>query len=170
MGTAPAGSPITNTGTLLNLRLLNGPGNKYVLSAAIPAAFDRIDIQMGGLAGALSSLRIYDVKVVTPVPAYSLTIDGNLTASPICIKDAGKLKFNITNTDPCAVYNWYDTNNTLLYTGNAYTPVITSAGNYTWYVEAIRNGYSGVVSNRVPVHVIVEPRPGKPLLTIQLNP
>lgn len=170
MGTTPVGSPITNTGTLLNLRLLSGPGNKYVLSAAIPAAFDRIDIQMGGLVGALSSLRIYDVKVVTPVPAYSLTIDGNLTAGPVCIKDAGKLKFNITNADPCAVYNWYDTNNTLLHTGTGYTPAITTAGNYTWYVEAVRNGCNGVVSNRVPVHVIVEPRPGKPLLTIQLNP
>lgn len=170
MGTTPAGSPITNTGTLLNLRLLSGPGNKYLLSAAIPAAFDRVDIQLGGLVGALSSLRIYDVKIVTPAPAYSLTIDGNLTAGPICIKDAGKLKFNITNADPCAVYNWYDTNNTLLYTGTAYTPAITSAGNYSWYVEAVRNGCNGVVSNRVPVNVIVEPRPGKPLLTIQLNP
>ncbi len=170
MGTTPAGSPITSTGTLLNLRLLNGPGNKYVLSAAIPAAFDRIDIQMGGLVGALSSLRIYDVKVVTPAPAYSLTIDGNLTAGPVCIKDVNKLKFNITNADPCALYKWYDAANTLLYTGNAYTPAITSAGNYTWYVEAVRNGCNGVTSNRVPVNVIVDPRPGKPLLTIQLNP
>ncbi|MEI3801991.1 MULTISPECIES: immunoglobulin domain-containing protein [unclassified Chitinophaga] len=170
LGTTPAGSPITNSSSLLSLRLLSGPGQKYVLAAAIPAAFDRVDIQMGGVVGALSSLRIYDVKVVSPVPVYSLTINGNLTPGPICIKDADKLKFNITNADPCAVYKWYSTDNTLLSTGNDYTPVITSPGNFTWYVEAIRNGCSSVVSNRVPVHVTVEPRPGKPLLTIQLNP
>lgn len=170
LGTTPAGSPITSSSSLLSLRLLSGPGQKNVLSAAIPAAFDRVDIQMGGLVGALSSLRIYDVKVVSPVPVYSLTIDGLLTPGPICIKDADKLKFNITNADPCAVYKWYSADNTLLSTGNDYTPIITSAGNYTWYVEAIRNGCNPVVSNRVPVHVTVEPRPGKPLLTIQLNP
>lgn len=170
LGNVPAGSPITSSGTLLNLRLLAGAGKKQILTAAIPAAFDRIDIQMGGLVGALSSLRIYDVKVVSPVPAYSLSINGNLHPGPVCIKDVDKLKFNITNADPCAIYYWYNSDNTQLATGLSYTPVITAAGNYTWYVEAVRNGCNGVVSNRVSVNVIVEPSPGKPLLTIQQNP
>lgn len=170
LGTVPVGAPITNNGTLLNLRLLSGAGTKQILSAAIPGAFDRIDIQLGGLVNALSSLRIYDVKVISPIPAYSLSINGNLHAGPVCIKDVNKLKFNITNPDPCATYYWYKADNTLLTTGLSYTPVITAAGNYTWYVEGVRNGCNGVVKNRVPVSVVVDPSPGKPVLTIQLNP
>ncbi|NLR62080.1 hypothetical protein HGH93_28570 [Chitinophaga polysaccharea] len=171
LGKTAAGSPITNTNTLLNLRLLTGAGNKYVLSAAIPAAFDRIDIQMGGVVGALSSLLIYDVKTIMPVPTYGLTINGSASANPVCIKDAGKLQLNISNADPCATYNWYQSNNTtLLGTGTSFKPVITSPGTYTYYVEAVRSGCNSIASNRMPVTVTVVPRPGAPLLTIQLNP
>lgn len=171
LGNTAAGSPITNSGSLLNLRLLSGPGQKYVLSAAIPVSFDRIDIKLGGLVGALSALRIYDVRMVAPVPAYSLTIDGLANAGPVCIRDVGKLKFTITNPDACATYHWYKADNTLLLANSTtFTPVITSAGTYTYYVEAIRTGCNGNVSNRVSVTVTVVPRPGAPVLTIQLNP
>ncbi|MBC9934044.1 immunoglobulin domain-containing protein [Chitinophaga qingshengii] len=170
LGSIPAGPPITSNGTLLNLRLLAGAGTKQILTAAIPAAFDRIDIQLGGLVNALSSLRIYDVKIVSPIPTYSLAINGDFHAGPVCIKEADKLKFKITNPDPCAAYYWYKADNTLLTTGLSYTPVITAAGNYTWYVEGVRNGCNGAVKNRVPVTVVVDPGPGKPVVTIQLNP
>lgn len=171
LGKATASGAITNSGSLLHLRLLSSPGKKYVLSAAIPASFDRIDIKMGGLVGALSALRIYDVRVISPVPVYSLTIDGLPNAGPICIRDVDKLKFTITNPDPCAVYNWYKADNTLLKANSlTFTPVITSAGSYTYYVEAIRTGCNGNVKNRIPVTVTVVPQPGAPVLTIQLNP
>lgn len=168
LGNTPVGSPITNSSTLLNLRLLGGPGQKYILSAAIPAAFDRIDIQLGGLVGALSALRIYDVRIVAPAPALSLQLNGIPNPGPICINDVGKIKFTVTNADACAVYNWYKSDGTLLL-GNSltFTPAITTAGNYTYYVEAIRSGCSGNVKNRVPVSVTVAPRPGSPSLTIQ---
>ena len=171
LGNVAAGSPITNSGSLLSLRLLSGPGQKYVLSAAIPASFDRIDIKMGGLLGALSSLRIYDVRMVAPLPTFSLNLNGLPNAGPICLRDVGKLKFTITNTDPCAAYNWYSSDNTLLLANNpSLTPVITSAGTYTYYVEATRSGCNGNVKKRVPITVTVVPIPGTPLLTIQLNP
>lgn len=171
LGKTAIGSPITNTGSLLSLRLLSGPGRKYVLSAAIPAAFDRIDIKMGGLLGALSAMRIYDVRMVKPVPSFSLNLDGIPNAGPICIRDVGRLKFTITSPDACATYNWYKADNTLLLANSlSFTPVITAAGTYTYYVEAIRTGCNGNVKNRVPVTVTAVPRPGAPVLTIQLNP
>lgn len=168
LGNTLVGSPITNTGTFLNLRLLGGPGQKYVLSAAIPVAFDRIDIKLGGLVGALSALRVYDVRIVAPVPTIQLQLNSIPNPGPICINDVGKIKFTVTNPDACAVYNWYKSDGTLLL-GNSltFTPTITTAGTYTYYVEAIRGGCNGNVSNRVPVTVTVAPRPGSPLLTIQ---
>jgi hypothetical protein len=171
LGNTPVGSPITSSSSLLNLRLLAGADPKYVLSAAIPVSFDRIDIRKGGVADLLSALRIYDVKTVRPVPTYDLKINGQLTPGPVCITDADKLSFNISNTDPCASYNWYAADNsTLLSTGQVFKPTITVAGSYTFYVEAVRNGCNGNIKNRVPVTVTAEPKPGKPSLTIQLNP
>ncbi|MEC5147210.1 Ig-7 domain-containing protein [Chitinophaga sp. 180180018-2] len=171
LGNTPVGSPITSNSSLLALRLLAGADPKYVLSAAIPGSFDRIDIQKGGVADLLSALRIYDVKTVRPVPTYDLKINGQLTPGPVCITDADKLSFNISNTDPCANYNWYAADNgTLLTTGQVFKPSITVAGSYTFYVEAVRNGCNGNIKNRVPVTVTAEPKPGKPSLTIQLNP
>ncbi|HVI47016.1 MAG TPA: hypothetical protein VM802_19215 [Chitinophaga sp.] len=170
LGTVAAGPPITTQSSVLNLRLLSGPGNKYVLVVRIPASFDRVDFQMGGLVDALSSLRIYDVSVKGPRPKPVLTINGLTGTGPICINDAGKLKLSLT-PDPCTVYKWYDADKTtLLATGSSFSPVITKEGTYTWYVEAVRNSCNGDVRNRVPVTVIVLPKPGIPLLTIQLNP
>lgn len=169
LGDNAVGAPITNSASLLNLRLLAGAGNKYVLSAAVPASFDRLDIQMGGVANALASLRLYDVRMVAPRPQIELQLNGIPDAGPVCIRDVGKIKLQVTNIDPCATYYWYKSDNTPLPAGTSFSPVLTTAGTYTWYVEAVRNGCSSQAKNRIPVTVKIVPVPGNPLLTIQPN-
>lgn len=60
---------ITNVSSLLSLYLLAPASDKYVLSAEVDQEFDRIQLEYGGVASLLNSLRIYEVerKVGSPL-------------------------------------------------------------------------------------------------------
>ncbi len=64
---------ISNSSSLLQLRLLPCAGNIYSLSAASTAAFDRVEVKLGGVAAALSGLRIYNVSAIRPKPTVPQT-------------------------------------------------------------------------------------------------
>jgi len=52
---------ITNDPSLLTLNLLNASNNMMTLTAVPNAVFDRVELQLGGVAGAFQSLRVYEV-------------------------------------------------------------------------------------------------------------
>ncbi|WP_190277353.1 Ig-like domain-containing protein [Taibaiella lutea] len=52
---------ITNNPSLLTLNLLNASNNMMSLVAVPTAVFDRVELQLGGVAGAFQSIRVYEV-------------------------------------------------------------------------------------------------------------
>src|SRR5690606_1524590 len=61
LGSTAVGGPI-NESNLLSLRILPGANDVYELIVPIAGSFDRIEIQMGGVAGLLNELRLYEVS------------------------------------------------------------------------------------------------------------
>lgn len=164
LGTQTAGSNITNTSTFLSLSLLSGsPGNnKYLLRARIPEIFDRVEIKMGGVAGLLSSLKIYDVrKKVSPAVSLNGTEIKNIS---ICEGESITLT---TETQLCTTFKWYNvaTGGTALHTGNTLS-INNVTTTTTYYVEAIRGSVCSNINERVPVTVNVNPSPSISLGTM----
>lgn len=169
LGNTPAGSALDNTGALLSLRLLPGAGNKYVITAPVAASFDRVEVKIGGIAGALQSIRIYDVKRTIPIPVTSLTLNGLPATGPVCLNQASSgLSFKVTGAETCATYTWYDASNTLLTGGVAadglsFSPSITTAGTYQYYVKLSRNGCT-LSTAQTPISITVNALPEEPVI------
>ncbi|GIQ59919.1 hypothetical protein Flavo103_30550 [Flavobacterium collinsii] len=127
---------------LVSLQLVSG--SKFRASFVAVANFDRIEIRLGGLVSALTTLEIYQATHRYKVPSFtgSTTICGGQTTTltaDIVVGESVK---------------WYDalTGGTLLASTAAYTtPALTV--NTTYYVEVTRNGC--VNSERNPVVVTV---------------
>jgi hypothetical protein len=167
LGSTAAGPALDNTSSFLSLNLLPGAGNKYVLTAPISASFDKVEIKIGGVAGALQSLRIYDVSRIMHVPVTALTINGNAMPAAVCLNQASGLTFSVTNSETCATYAWYDASGTLVTTGVAanglsFTPPVTSAGTYAYTVKASRNGCSNAAA-QAPISYTLYPTPVTPV-------
>ncbi|MFH6990689.1 hypothetical protein ACHRVW_23370, partial [Flavobacterium collinsii] len=127
---------------LVSLQLISG--SKFRASFVAVANFDRIEIRLGGLVSALTTLEIYQATHRYKAPSFtgSTTICGGLTTT---------LTSDITVGESI---KWYDalTGGTLLASTAAYTtPALTA--NTTYYVEVTRNGC--VNSERNPVLVTV---------------
>ncbi len=163
-GNTPVGLPIGASSGLLTLSVLPGTaGNeKRVVELTPPATdlFDRVDIQIGGVAtvGLVQGLRIFDVKRILP---KETKIDGTVaTTTTLCQGSTATLA--VANPQTCTTYNWYDAavGGTLLQAGTTYTPTAaslsTSAPNI-YYVEAIRNGCNDAV--RTADTILVNPSP-----------
>lgn len=174
-GTTPVGSAINSSSGLLSLSLLPGTaGNeKYQLDLVPPAAsgiFDRVDIQVGGLAavGLVPGLRVYDVKRLIANPGVN--IDGSpAVTKTVC--EGSTSTFSINNTQSCTTYKWYDaaTGGNLLATGTSYSPAAAGLSLTTdnkYYVEASRDGCTETTV-RTPVKLLVNPAPA---LIPNLNP
>lgn len=164
LGPNTAGSSLTNTSSFLSLSLLSGSaGNvKYLLRARIPEVFDRVEIKMAGVAGLLSSLRVYDVKRIISPTILSNNVE--ITDITVCERD------NLTlSVDPqtCTTYKWYDspTGGTALHTGSSYT-INNISTTKTYYVEATRSNACNNSSLRVPVTINVNPAPAITLGTM----
>jgi hypothetical protein len=125
-GSVPAGVSISSSSGLLSLSLLPSTTDKYQLDILPPAStvpFDRVEVQMGGLADVslTQGLRIYDVKRMVGIPA--INIDGvALSTKTVCAGNTAILSIN--NAQLCTTYKWYDAANggNLLATGTTYTP------------------------------------------------
>ncbi|OKS88452.1 immunoglobulin domain-containing protein [Mucilaginibacter polytrichastri] len=165
-GSTAVGAPILSNSTNLSLTLLPGTtGNEEyqldIKSLPTGTAFDRVDIQLGGVAAVGTALRIYDIKRLPATPVT--TIGGTVAASQtICQGSTATLAIN--NAQPnCTTYSWYSTatGGTAITTGTSYTPpagsLSTTAAN-TYYVQASRTGCTEV-SDRIPVTINVNPAP-----------
>lgn len=169
LGQMPVGAPLTSASALLNLRLLDGgTDQQYVLTAAVASPFDRVEIIAGGLTGLARELRIYDVTRIAREPDPDFTLGGQPGRSPVCITKVNDVLFT-AGGESCAIYRWYDGSNTLLSSGPTFSPVITTAGTYTYYVAAQRTGCTNIETKK-QLSLTVSARPGPPTLTIQTNP
>lgn len=164
LGANVAGPSLTNASNFLSLSLLSGgSGNaKYLLNAKIPEIFDRVEIKMGGVAGVLSSLKIYDVtRKISP----SIQLDDiEISNINVCSGESITLK---VPSQPCTEFKWYDvpTSGTALQTGESFT-INNITTTKTYYVEAKRNTVCNITSERVPVTITVNPKPGITLGTM----
>ncbi|OIV41794.1 hypothetical protein, partial [Flavobacterium johnsoniae] len=127
---------------LVTLQLLSG--NRFKASIVAGANFDRVEIRLGGLATALTTLDIYQATYRYKAPA----ITGNTT---IC---GGQTTTLTATANLGETIKWYDAltgGNLLASTADYTTPALTA--NTTYYVEVTRNGC--VNSERNPVTVTV---------------
>lgn len=171
LGNTPAGAALDNTGSLLSLRLLPGAGNKYVITAPVAASFDRVEIKIGGVTGALQSLRIYDVQRKIHVPVTTLTLNGSNTSGPVCLSQVSGLLFrvNSTSAETCATYTWHDSATGTPVAGGvsadglSFSPPITTAGTYKYYVKLSRTGCTAG-SAQSPISITVNALPEEPVI------
>lgn len=156
LGNTAVGLPI-NSSQILSLRLLPGPEGKNELTVPIADPFDRIEIKMGGVVGALGTLTVYEVSRTFGVFLFpEPELNNKLTAcEEVDLKEA-ILNYQPTDYD----YRYYTVSNG----GTAISSsIIFQSG--TYYIETV-DRLSGCVSERVPVHATVLPKPGKPHVTI----
>ena len=166
LGTTASGSSVTASNTFLSLSLLSGTNGsaKYLLRAKMPNAFDRIEIKMGGLAGVLSSLRIYEVKrKIYP----ELLVNNTLPSEISSFCEGESVILSINGPQSCTKYYWYDTavGGTALATDTTFTISGLSLSK-TYYVEAVRNNGCSDGSERVPFPIIINPSPAITLGTM----
>ncbi|MBO9573494.1 MAG: T9SS type A sorting domain-containing protein, partial [Chitinophagaceae bacterium] len=156
LGNTPVGSPITNSGSLLSLKLLPGGANKYELSVAIPSSFDRIEILMGGVADALSGLRVYDVERVIAAPVItSNNID--VTNDTVYVYYSNSLEIDAATLNSSDNIRWYNDENAQVGSGSSYfIPSVVEEGWY--YAEATRNGCTETSSTHAVYVKILSPQ------------
>ncbi|KQM63883.1 hypothetical protein ASE74_11975 [Pedobacter sp. Leaf216] len=154
-----AGPAFQNTGTFLNLKLLPGSTSKYALTFLVTNVYDRLEITMGGITGAFSRLRIYDIKRKLAKPR---TLVDPSTTDEKTVCQGQTASFSVQNAQACTEYKWYDaqTGGNLVYTGLIFTPPATlPAGDYNYYVQASRTYCVTAVSERLRVKLKVNPLP-----------
>lgn len=138
MSQYPVGPPITNISSLMSLRLLEGVGNKYELVTAIPVAFDRVEIIMGGVSDALKKLRLYNMERFRPAP-FILSNHVDFTNDTLHVAEGNSILLEAPPIDPTDEVNWYDADGNLVATGDTYfIPSVIKDGLY--YARTARNG------------------------------
>lgn len=161
-----AGSPFLSNDIFLSLKLLPSSGNKYELTLPVASSYDRIEISMGGVAGALSGLRIYDIKRIIPRPPV-LIDNANVSSKSICIGSSAALTINTPQS--CTDYRWYKvaSGGSTVQTGTSYTPALADlvTGPNIFYVEAQRQGCTESISARTPVTITVNALPTAPTVS-----
>lgn len=133
------------TSQVLNLQLLGGSRFKVTLPTG--GAYDRVEVSLGAIVGALSSVDVYGAEVIYANPTLAAISDKicpgggtTLTATPA----AG------------TTLNWFTdaTGGTSLATGNTYSPTGLTATT-TFYIEVSKG--TCVNTERMPVKVTVNP-------------
>jgi hypothetical protein len=168
LGSTAVGPALVNNPSFLSLRLFPGSADKYIITAAVAGAFDRVEILMGGVAGALASLRVYDVSRIVHPPLTELRINAVLGAGEVCASEATQVTLGVSNGETCATYTWYDAGGNLMTSGVAanglsFAPGITAAGTYSYTLKATRNGCNNTAV-QAPVSYTIHPSPVTPVV------
>ncbi|WP_089891283.1 Ig-like domain-containing protein [Chitinophaga arvensicola] len=125
---------ITASSGLLTLQLLSGSTSIQTLSFKPTAAFDRIQVRLGGVLNVLSTINVHEIQRVGQSPGA-----GGSAVRTTCF--GTPLTLNVSNPDNVNLnYTWYDsTQLTVVGTGSSYiVPGTTAAGKYRYYVSATR--------------------------------
>ncbi len=164
----PVGAPITSASNLLSLKLLGGAGNKYALNVPIIGTFDRVEIKMGGVADALSVLRVYEISRETGPPTFSGIELGDDGIPYYTTCSGSAVTLSVQDPIDGLVYQWFanQTGGSPLYTGTEYhIPTITNTT--TYYVQAVYGNCSP--SERVPIRVVVNAVPNASNIALFIN-
>lgn len=131
---------------LLSLQLLDG-GTRASITYAPSAVFDEVEINVGGLATALTQIDVYYAQQITAMAAVAAdTVN-------VC---SGQTATLTANAPAGATFNWYDapTGGTPLATGASYTTAAITA-DAVYYAEAVSAGSQCKSEVRTPVFVKV---------------
>ncbi len=129
---------------LLSLQLLDG-GTRASITYAPSAVFDEVEINVGGVATALTQIDVYYAQQITARPALAAdTVN-------VCIGQTATLT---ANAPAGATFNWYDapTGGTLLGSGATFTTGAIT-GDAVYYVEAVSAGSQCKSEVRTPAFV-----------------
>ncbi len=149
---------------LLDLKLLGG-GNQYEVRTMVDEPFDRVSIQLGGIASALEGVNIYEIERVPGV-----SIEGNdpgdtfVEACP-----DGTVNLDAPG-DSCTSYVWYDEafGGNVIGDGNLEfeIPEDWEAGEHTVYVQPVRYGCEEGLG-RTEVTIDVQDAPGADAIVVE---
>ncbi|MFD2890551.1 hypothetical protein ACFS5J_00770, partial [Flavobacterium chuncheonense] len=132
--------PITNIDPVLNLVLLgpNSNGDEVASLTLTPSmTFNKVVISYGGVANVLDAINVHEVNLKPIIE----TVEIPNTSGEIDLCSTSQLSFEIQDT--CTTYQVFDSAMNPLITTNNYDfdlPVGLTEGNYTFYVQAIRQG------------------------------
>ncbi|WP_316739376.1 putative Ig domain-containing protein [Pedobacter aquatilis] len=138
--------------SLLRLSLLGG--SRFQATLPTTGAFDRVEVRLGGLVSAITSLDIYGATIVYPSPTIT---SGTQT---VC---SGAIVNLSATANAGTTLRWYDapTGGTLLASGETFTtPALTTTT--TYYIEVSRGTCPNPI--RIPVVVTVVPAITTPVL------
>lgn len=129
--------------SVVNLSLLSG-SNKFRVTVPVSKAFDGINISVGGLVSAVTSVLVYDAAAVVPSPTVPVP-DGICSGTTATLKATAPANADIT---------WYTqaVGGTAVGSGYTFTtPALTRST--TYYVAAGRYGCSSPARTAVTVNV-----------------
>jgi gliding motility-associated-like protein/uncharacterized repeat protein (TIGR01451 family) len=145
--------PITNTDLILNLELLNlVSSNDEVASITLtpPMVFDQVTVSYGGVANVLDAIRIHEINkksVIETIVAPNVSGQVELCATDM---------LSIQMQDNCTHYEIFDSTNNPLTTSNNYDfelPDGLTEGDYTFYIQAIRQGCELGIPHEITIHI-----------------
>jgi gliding motility-associated-like protein len=137
----------------INLQI-TGNGTEATIDFVPAQIFDGVELKLNsGLLGALTSVNFNYARRITlaPVPA----------AANVTVCEGSQASLAVANPPAGFTYRWYDSPTNRVGDTNPYlTPATLTAGVYTYYVSAVRNGCE---SAKVPVIVTVLGIPAAPV-------
>ncbi|WP_256004747.1 immunoglobulin domain-containing protein [Pedobacter deserti] len=163
LGNTPA-STMADQSSFLKLSLLPGSSAIQQLTFPVNSSFDRIRVSLGdGLANALSSLSLYEIERIAPVPVVT---SAGISGQHIYRCSGEAIVLNVANPEAGASYQWYNSatggspiSAGITASGTSYSPVGLPPGNHTFYVSLVRPGCTDEASDRAKVSVTVNPLP-----------
>ncbi|NTE03468.1 T9SS type B sorting domain-containing protein [Agrobacterium tumefaciens] len=138
--------------SLLNLQLLSG--SRFAATLAAGGAFDRVEVRIGALVSAVTSLDIYGATMVYPNPTVTAG------AQTICAGSTATLAATASAGTTLAWYN-APTGGTQLATGETFTtPALTATT--TYYIQVSKGTCPNTL--RIPVTITVTPALATPVV------
>ncbi|RNL68602.1 hypothetical protein ED312_23175, partial [Sinomicrobium pectinilyticum] len=154
MGNTPVHEVSVQEG-LLSLKLLGG-GDRWEVATEVDQPFDRVSIQLGGLASALEGVNVYEIERVP-----GIQLEGNNPGDNIVEACQGGTVNLTAPADDCTTYVWYDARNggNIIGEGNLEfeVPADWTPGEHIVYVQPVRYGCEE--SGRIAVTIQVNEAP-----------
>lgn len=102
LGTSAVGVPILSNSQFLKLTLLNGGTKSAIVLLPTTDPYDRIEIRLGGVVGAFSSINIHEVERIANTKVTGSNDDNQIS---VC---QGQSIFIPNPTNDCTQFEWYD--------------------------------------------------------------